>query len=190
MSPDMTNRRWYTTWLLVTVLTVASSPRPGCAERPLDTDWNANAVVDDVVAISDPSLGAAQGASYRDNHLYFYGDVYQANPRVGIIREYTLNLKPTGHDAAANGCRPEYVTLKGRRLLATADYGDGCPRGAALRSGAARGGRALLAIGRNATGSPFNVTRNWWNQNNGPSPHPVNEEIGTYRVPAVPRQGA
>jgi len=27
-------------------------------------------------------------------------------------------------DAAVNGCRPEYVTLKGRRLLATADYGD------------------------------------------------------------------
>ena len=29
------------------------------------------------------------------------------------------------HDnAATNGCRPEYVTLQGRRLLATADYGD------------------------------------------------------------------
>jgi hypothetical protein len=27
-------------------------------------------------------------------------------------------------DAASNGCRPEYVTVKGRRLLATADYGD------------------------------------------------------------------
>ena len=27
-------------------------------------------------------------------------------------------------DAATNGCRPEYVTLQGRRLLATADYGD------------------------------------------------------------------
>ena len=27
-------------------------------------------------------------------------------------------------DAAVNGCRPEYVTLNGRRLLATADYGD------------------------------------------------------------------
>ena len=118
--------------------------------------------------------------------LDFYGDVYQAKPRVGIIREYTLDLKPTGRDirlarhgkpvivhptglcwdadlgcflgdtvnkvatiykldweralkdgnldaavlaeirddAAVNGCRPEYVTLNGRRLLATADYGD------------------------------------------------------------------
>ena len=106
--------------------------------------------------------------------------------RVGIIREYTLDLKPTGRDiqlarngkpllvhptglawdaklgcflgdtvnrkgiiykldweralkdgnldaavlaiipddAAVNGCRPEYVTLNGRKLLATADYGD------------------------------------------------------------------
>ena len=27
-------------------------------------------------------------------------------------------------DAATNGCRPEFVTVRGRRLLATADYGD------------------------------------------------------------------
>ena len=27
-------------------------------------------------------------------------------------------------DAATNGCRPEFVTVSGRRLLATADYGD------------------------------------------------------------------
>jgi hypothetical protein len=26
--------------------------------------------------------------------------------------------------AAINGCRPEFVTTGGRRLLATADYGD------------------------------------------------------------------
>ena len=135
--------------------------------------------------VSDEQLGAAQGVSYRQDRLYFYGDVYLAKPRVGIIREYTLDLKPTGRDirlarngkplirhptglawdaqygcflgdtvnkvatiyeldwdralkdgnldaavlaeipddAATNGCRPEYVTLEGRRLLATADYG-------------------------------------------------------------------
>ena len=27
-------------------------------------------------------------------------------------------------DAAVNGCRPEFVTVGGRTLLATADYGD------------------------------------------------------------------
>ena len=136
--------------------------------------------------VSDEQLGAAQGVSYRHEHLYFYGDVNSAKPRAGIIREYTLDLKPTGRDirlarkgkplilhptgltwdpeygcflgdtvhkvatiykldwdralkdgnldaavlaeirddAATNGCRPEYVTVQGRRLLATADYGD------------------------------------------------------------------
>lgn len=160
--------------------------RPSAAQRPIDADWKGNAALDQVVVASDPSLGAAQGASYRENRLFFYGDVYQAKPRVGIIREYTLDLKPTGRDiqlarngkpllvhptgltwdvrfgcflgdtvnkvatiykldwqkalekgnldsavlavirddAATNGCRPEFVTLKGRRLLATADYGD------------------------------------------------------------------
>jgi hypothetical protein len=155
--------------------------------RPGDADWKANATIEEMRTATDVQLGAAQGVSYRQNHLYFYGDVYQARPRVGIIREYTLDLKPTGRDirlarhgrtviqhptglawdarfgcflgdtvnkvatiykldwdralladgnldsavlaeihddAAVNGCRPEYVTWKGRRLLATADYGD------------------------------------------------------------------
>jgi hypothetical protein len=156
------------------------------AQPPVDADWNANARIDNLRIVSDEQLGAAQGVSYRQDRLYFYGDVYRATPRVGIIREYTLDLKPTGRDirlarngrpllvhptgltwdpqygcflgdtvnrvatiykldwdraladgnldaavlaeihddAAVNGCRPEYVTLQGRRLLATADYGD------------------------------------------------------------------
>ncbi len=156
------------------------------AQRPVDADWTANATIESLQVASDGQLGAAQGVSYRQGRLYFYGDVYQAKPRVGIVREYTLDLKPTGRDirlarngkplilhptglswdaefgcflgdtvnrvatiykldwdralkdgnldasvlaeihddAAVNGCRPEYVTVKGRRLLATADYGD------------------------------------------------------------------
>ncbi len=156
------------------------------AQPPADADWEGNATIDEMQTASDPQLGAAQGVSFRQNHLYFYGDVYLAKPRVGIIREYTLDLKPTGRDvwlarngkpvlvhptglawdpesgcflgdtvnkvatiykldwdrafkdgnlnsavlatirddAAINGCRPEYVTLKGHLLLATADYGD------------------------------------------------------------------
>jgi len=178
--------RWHINWLLIVVVAAFSLPQSSAAQPPVDANWTANAVVDEVVVASDPSLGAAQGVSYRDNHLYFYGDVYQAKPRVGIIREYTLDLKPTNRDirlarnskpllvhptgltwdaksgcflgdtvnkmatiykldwqralkegnldsailavipddAATNGCRPEFVTLKGRRLLATADYGD------------------------------------------------------------------
>ena len=159
---------------------------PVQAQPPIDADWKANAKIDDMRIVSDEQLVAAQGVSYRREHLYFYGDVNSAKPRAGIIREYTLDLKPTGRDirlarkgkplilhptgltwdpeygcflgdtvhkvatiykldwdrarkdgnldaavlaeirddAATNGCRPEYVTVQGRRLLATADYGD------------------------------------------------------------------
>ncbi len=172
-------------WFLAVIATLVAE-RPVTAQRPVDADWTANATIDDLQIASDPQLGAAQGVSYRHDRLYFYGDVYQAKPRVGVIREYGLDLKPTGRDirlarhgkplilhptglawdvefgcflgdtvnkvatiykldweraikdgnldaavlaeihddAAVNGCRPEYVTVKGRRLLATADYGD------------------------------------------------------------------
>jgi beta-glucosidase len=172
--------------LLLLPIFLLSRIQPGDAQPPVDADWKANARIDDMRIASDPALGAAQGVSFRGDKLYFYGDVHQAKPRVGIIREYTLDLKPTGRDirlarhgkpvlvhptgltwdpefgcfigealnkvatiykldwdraladgnldeavlaeihddAAVNGCRPEYVTLGGRRLLATADYGD------------------------------------------------------------------
>ena len=160
--------------------------RPAYCRPPVEADWKANAVVDGGVTVTDQRLGDAQGVSYRKDRLYFYGDVCQAKPRVGIIREYTLDLNPTGRDirltrdgkplllhptgltwdaefgcflgdtvnkvatiykldwqralqdgnldgavlavihddAATNGCRPEFVALRGRRLLATADYGN------------------------------------------------------------------
>ncbi len=125
----------------------------------------------------------------RDGKFYIYGDVTDANPRVGVIREYDAAVKPTGRvvwlrrdgkpllvhptgltsddkwglflgdtrnkkariyrldwprmwadgnldhavldeiddDAAVTGCRPEFVALAGRVLLATADYGDAHP---------------------------------------------------------------
>ena len=37
-----------------------------------------------------------QGVCVRDGKIYAYGDVFLANPRVGVIREYDLELKPTG----------------------------------------------------------------------------------------------
>ena len=40
----------------------------------------------------------------------------------GDLDEAILNV--IEDDAAINGCRPEFVTLSGRTLLATADYGD------------------------------------------------------------------
>ena len=164
--------------------------------------------------------------------VYAYGDVVQAKPRVGIIREYSERLEPTGRvvwlrrggkplivhptgltwhdpwgtflgdtiksadptpsraviyrldwkrawqdgdldqavlnviddDAAINGCRPEFVAVGGRPLLATADYGDVRPE---LRL---YDPAALLAAGRSSTPGvvthrvlcgPFNQNLHW-----------------------------
>jgi hypothetical protein len=156
---------------------------------PVDADWPANAELQPAKSYSLAGLGAIQGVSRRGDRLYIYGDVYDANPRVGKIREFDMDMKPTGKeitlarngkpllvhptgltwddklgcflgdtvnrraviykldwdraladghldnavlailddDAAVNGCRPEFVTVGGKVLLATADYGDARP---------------------------------------------------------------
>jgi hypothetical protein len=176
-------------WLLGWVspgLVRAEQPPAVIYQAPPDGTWMADAVLDRVQMVTDDSLGAAQGIVLRDGKIYAYGDVYQAAPRVGVIREYDLDLKPTGRvvwlrrggtpliihptgltwdrrwgtflgdtvrkkatiyrldwerawrdgdldravleviddDAAINGCRPLFVTLGRRTLLASADYGD------------------------------------------------------------------
>jgi hypothetical protein len=135
--------------------------------RPPDGEWTLNAEVESPRAITDLGLGAVQGVAVRDGKIYAYGDVVFAKPRVGVMREYDLDLKPTGRvvwlsrddtvlkkaviyrldwerawqdgnldhavrdiindDAAINGCRPTLVTLGGRTLLATSDYGNITP---------------------------------------------------------------
>jgi hypothetical protein len=149
-------------------------------------DWSVNATVKRMRTIVDRDVGAGQGVSRFGDKLYVYGDVVFAHPRVGVIKEFDLDLKPTGRsirlsrdgqpvilhptgltrherwgtflgdtvlmkariyrldwerawkegnldhaildviedDAAINGCRPVFVNLDGRPLLATADYGD------------------------------------------------------------------
>ncbi len=153
---------------------------------PPDNGWLADADLDQPRKVTDVKLGAAQGVVVRDGRIYAYGDVYSASPRVGVIREYGMDLNATGRevwlrqggrpliihptgltwddrwgtllgdtvkkkaviyrldwerawsdgdldhavrdviddDAAINGCRPVFVTVNGRTLLATADYGD------------------------------------------------------------------
>jgi hypothetical protein len=169
---------------------------PACAQQPpADATWTADAVLDVERSITDAGLGAVQGVVVRDGRIYAYGDVFRAEPRVGVIREYTEQLEATGRvvwlrrggkpllvhptgltwhnrwgtflgdtvksadptrsrgviyrldwerawkdgnldeailnvvedDAATNGCRPEFVDVGGRPLLATADYGDDRP---------------------------------------------------------------
>ncbi len=163
------------------------APHPSIAYTPPpDGTWTADAVIDRATTATDSALGAGQGVAIRDGKVYAYGDLARNKPRVGILREYDLDLRPTGRevwlrragvplilhptgltfdprfgtflgdtvnkkariyrldwarawadghldsavldeiedDAAVNGCRPEFVTVGGRTLLATADYGD------------------------------------------------------------------
>jgi hypothetical protein len=61
------------------------SPATVQARPPIDAAWKANARIDDLRVVSDGQFGAAQGVSYRRDRLYFYGDVYEAKPRVRTL---------------------------------------------------------------------------------------------------------
>ena len=210
---------------LVGFLFAGSSPADAQGPPP-DATWTADATVEVERAATDAGLGAAQGIVIRDGKVYAYGDVHDAAPRVGVIREYDLEFKPTGRvvwlrkdgkplilhptgltwddhwgtflgdtvagkaiiyrldwkrawedgdldqaildavpdDAAINGCRPAFVTVAGRTLLATADYGDVHPE-IRLYDPA-----ALLAAGRTSAPGvvvhrmlcgPFNQNLHW-----------------------------
>ena len=73
---------------------------PGCKstaqQPPPDASWTADAKLDVERSITDVGLGAVQGVVVRDGKVYAYGDVFQAQPRVGVIREYNERLEPTG----------------------------------------------------------------------------------------------
>lgn len=183
-------RRVMLGWLAIWLLAVSSA---AAQQIPADAAWMYDSVLKVERSITDLGLGAVQGVVMRDGKVYAYGDVVQAKPRIGVIREYDEALKPTGRivwlrregkplmthptgltwhepwgtfigdtvkdpadpkksravifridwerawkdgdldhaildvvedDAAVNGCRPEFVTLDGKPLLATADYGD------------------------------------------------------------------
>jgi hypothetical protein len=216
-------------WLVASFVLVvpAASQQP-----PPDSTWMADADLDVERSITDLELGAVQGVVVRDGRVYAYGDVFRAEPRVGVIREYTEKLEPTGRvvwlrrgktplivhptgltwndrwgtflgdtvksadptrargviyrldwerawkdgnldeavlnviddDAAINGCRPEFVAVDGRVLLATADYGDIRPEirlydPAALLS-AGRSSAPGVVAARMLCG-PFNQNLHW-----------------------------
>ncbi len=93
-------RRSLTTLIVSILLAV---PPVAAAQNPVriplpppDGTWTANAEVVPGKVVTDPALGAGQGVSLHDDHLYFYGDVRIPPPRVGVIKEYTLDLEPTG----------------------------------------------------------------------------------------------
>jgi hypothetical protein len=85
---------------LVVATATAQQQIPSVAEHkpPPDGTWTADAVIDRASLSTDTKLGAGQGVAVRDDKVYAYGDVGSANPRVGLIREYDLDLKPTGRE--------------------------------------------------------------------------------------------
>lgn len=56
-----------------------------------------------------PDLGSAQGISLHDGFIYMYGDLIDAKPRVGVVREYDGQFRPTG--------RAIRLTTDGRPLI-------------------------------------------------------------------------
>jgi len=75
--------------LLLTVLDLPAQPPP-------DSKWEANATLEKPTTLTVQGLGAMQGVSFHDGKVYLYGDVWDAKPRVGVIREYTTAYEPSG----------------------------------------------------------------------------------------------
>ncbi len=92
----MSRRSRFLAVLPVTLLLglLVIGPMPG--QPPPDASWDANAVLEKSTTRTVEGLGAMQGVSFRDDKIYLYGDVWDAKPRVGVIREYTADYKPTG----------------------------------------------------------------------------------------------
>ncbi|HEV3437679.1 MAG TPA: hypothetical protein VG122_09990 [Gemmata sp.] len=80
------------TTLLLMLLAAGGLP----AQPPADGVWEANAALDKATTRTVEGLGAMQGVSFHDGKVYLYGDVWNAKPRVGVIREYTTDYQPTG----------------------------------------------------------------------------------------------
>jgi hypothetical protein len=97
----MSHRRWALALLLCPLAAGSFGQQlPSVVEHkpPPDATWTADAVVDQASVVTEPGLGAGQGVAVRDGKVYAYGDVWSANPRVGLIREFDLDLKPTGRE--------------------------------------------------------------------------------------------
>jgi hypothetical protein len=58
--------------------------------------WTVNAEVQRTQTLVDREVGAGQGVSRFGDRLYVYGDLVFAQPRMGVIKEFDLRLRPTG----------------------------------------------------------------------------------------------
>jgi hypothetical protein len=82
---------------LVIIFSVTTQTLPQLAPQQAEQKgWKVNAELEKEKTLTMEGLGAMQGVSFHDNKVYLYGDVYDVKPRVGVIREYSLDYKPTG----------------------------------------------------------------------------------------------
>ena len=90
-------------WFMAAWVVVGLAMKGGAIAQqpPPDASWIADAAVTLERTITDAGLGAVQGVVVRDGKVYAYGDVFKAEPRVGVIREYTSALN---RQAASSGC--------------------------------------------------------------------------------------
>ena len=93
-----TSTRRSSAWRVGTLLVPCLVLVNWCAAQhpPPDAAWVADAALDVERSITDLGLGAVQGVVVRDGKVYAYGDLVQAQPRVGVIREYNERLEATG----------------------------------------------------------------------------------------------
>ena len=90
-------RLFWTGPLLVLALVASGQMLPWlAAQPPAEPAWKTNADLEIEKTLTMDGLGAMQGVSFHDGKVYLYGDVYNAKPRVGVIREYTTDYKATG----------------------------------------------------------------------------------------------
>ncbi len=101
---------WVGFFLLASLITSALGQTPSTSYvPPPDGEWTADSALVAIKSTTDLGLGAVQGVAVRDGKIYAYGDLYSAMPRVGVIREYDLDLNPTG--------RVVWLTKDGRPLI-------------------------------------------------------------------------
>ena len=92
-------------WLLVCIITFGFAlcgQLPSVDAQTNKPKWNSNATLRNIQKFTVPEVGACQGVAIVNNKLYFYGDRYDVTPRQGIIKEYTLDMKPTGRQLWLN----------------------------------------------------------------------------------------
>ena len=88
--------------MLLTLLNLSSQKCELASGQEPDSDWKSNAILANSESHTVENIGAGQGVALINNKLYFYGDKYDATPRIGVIREYTLKMQPTGRTLLLN----------------------------------------------------------------------------------------